>query len=168
MDFRQGMHVLLLPNLSSFADARLAGGNCGFNFVCALCPAATAGLAALPAHLSFAPAVRSHRFTRTRRSAICGRSAIPSRCSAIRSGFGNTNGSWMAGKTKPFSCAFSDLVLGGGRRKAFRLSRWSVPGLTRFLLVCFRSGLDNFGDMTTCRNAKTRRLKFSSFRLGTT
>ena len=58
------MHVLLLSNVSSFADARLAGGHCGFDIVCALGPAAAAGLAALFAHLSFAPAVRSHRFAR--------------------------------------------------------------------------------------------------------
>ena len=35
--------------------------------------------------------------------AICGRSATPSRCFAIQSGFGSINGNSTAGKTKPFS-----------------------------------------------------------------
>src|SRR5580693_8816192 len=70
MDFRQRMHVLLLPNVSSLAYARLAGSNCGFNYVCTLCPAATASLAALLAYLSFALAVRSHRFARPDRGRL--------------------------------------------------------------------------------------------------
>ncbi len=59
------MHVPLLSDVSSPAAARLAGSSCGFNFVCALCRTATASVAALLAHLSFASAVRSRRFART-------------------------------------------------------------------------------------------------------